>query len=92
MPRLYCTVYHFITASVCFFSPVFFQLFNVFLFMLLEGNKEGMLYFRFLLEGSEGTVLYTGDFRLSRQDFIDFEHLKSGTKSVLRANWVILLL
>jgi len=37
---------------------------------------------RFLLEGSEGTVLYTGDFRLSRQDFIDFEHLKSGIKSV----------
>jgi len=51
-----------------------------------------MLYFRFLLEGSEGTVLYTGDFRLSRQDFIDFEHLKSGTKSVLRVHWVILLI
>jgi len=37
---------------------------------------------RFLLEGREGNVLYTGDFRLSRQDFIDFEHLKAGTKSV----------
>jgi len=38
---------------------------------------------RFLFDGSEGSVLYTGDFRLSRQDFMDFEHLKSGTKSVL---------
>jgi len=46
-------------------------------------QRRNVVYiFRFLLEGSEGTVLYTGDFRLSRQDFIDFEHLKSGTKSV----------
>jgi len=37
---------------------------------------------RFLFEGNEGAVLYTGDFRLSKQDFIDFEHLKTGTKSV----------
>ena len=36
--------------------------------------------FRFLFEGSEGTVLYTGDFRLSRDELEQMEHLKNGTE------------
>jgi hypothetical protein len=35
---------------------------------------------RFLFEGNEGTALYTGDFRLSKEDFLTFDHLKSGTR------------
>jgi DNA cross-link repair 1C protein len=38
----------------------------------------------FLLEGSNGVVLYTGDFRLSRDDFMKMELLKSvsGVKAI----------
>jgi hypothetical protein len=36
-----------------------------------------------LLEGSEGTVLYTGDFRLTKEELMSFEHLKSGSRWVV---------
>ena len=38
---------------------------------------------RFLVEGSQGNVLYTGDFRLAPGDVSRIEHLHSGSRLVL---------
>lgn len=37
---------------------------------------------RFLFEGAQGTVLYTGDFRLAAGDVARMEHLHSGNRCV----------
>lgn len=38
---------------------------------------------RFLFEGSQGNVLYTGDFRFSTGDVSRIEHLHSGSRSLV---------
>ena len=37
---------------------------------------------RFLIEGDSGTVLYTGDFRLEKEDLCNMKDLHSGNGSV----------
>ena len=54
-------------------SPIHLML----VFLLYE-----QFFIRFLFEGSEGPVLYTGDFRLSRYELEQMEHLKDGIESV----------